>query len=341
MAQRVLVSGGAGFIGSNLVDALLEAGHEVWVFDRFTTGREQNLKAALLGYAAAGRFRVITGSVTRSTDVTRAMFEARPHIVYHLAARTDVAESVADPLRDLIVNVSGTAQMLKVAEAADVRRFVFASSAAIFGDAGVSTTLRMGPDGLGVAPISPYGAGKAAAMLYVDLYDRLGASGRAPMLTDTVIFSNVYGPRQAPGRGAVNIFARALLAGEPVTLYGDGGNTRDYLYVADAVRALMWAGGLLPPVDGRLDLGPAGPALVGTGVGTTDAGLLEMLAREVAEQTGRTGPEFDAVPMPGRTMPARPGDIRTSVFPASELATTKLADGLRLTVEALRKETGS
>lgn len=335
---KVLVTGGAGFIGSNLVDALLDAGHEVTVFDNFSTGSRDNLKAA--ADAARGSFRtlppvhIVTGSVTWLPDVTRVMEDFRPEVVYHLAAQVDVGTSAEYPTIDAATNVGGTVNVLEAAKRAGVRRFVFVSSAAIFGNAPVPTSYGGG----GYVdwreePISPYGASKAAAGAYVDLYDRMGANGHHNMVCSTVVFSNVYGPRQAPGRGAVNIFARALLRGEPVTLHGDGQNIRDYLYVGDAVRALQWAGGCLGGGEpGGL---PGGRMLVGTGVGTTDDALLAAVTTEVARQATPV-----PVHRPAARGPAGVSDVRSSVFPRSELARTPLADGLRVTVEAIRKELG-
>lgn len=322
---KVLVTGGAGFIGSNLVDALLDAGHDVAVLDNFTSGSRDNLKAA--ADAARGSFRtlpplhIVTGSVTWLPDVTRVMEDFRPEVVYHLAAQVDVGASAEHPTIDAATNVGGTVNVLEAAKQAGVRRFVFVSSAAIFGNAPAPTSYGGG----GYVdwreePISPYGASKAAAGAYVDLYDRMGANGHHNMVCSTVVFSNVYGPRQAPGRGAVSIFARALLQGKPVTLHGDGRNVRDYLYVGDAVRALQWAGGRM---------------LVGTGVGTTDDALLAAVTAEVARQTIPV-----PVHRPAARGPAGAADVRSSVFPRSELARTPLADGLRVTVEAIRKELG-
>lgn len=318
---KVLVTGGAGFIGSHLVDALLAAGHDVLVLDNHITGNPLNLMQAHQRGA-----RTVVGSVTWPLDIRYAM-EFGPELVFHLAAQIDVRASVEDPRRDAGTNIVGTINMLEAARAADVRRFVFVSSAAVFGDSG-SPHHASRP-----APISPYGAGKAAAELYVDLYEQATyvTDGLVGMSACTVVLSNVYGPRQRPGFGAVNLFARKLLAGEPVTLYGDGRNVRDYLYVADAVRALMAAGGV-----GARGL-PVGRVLVGTGVGTTDRQLLAKVAAQVVMQTGATM-QHDREP--ARVEPARSCDIRSMVLPAWGNGLHSLDDGLRLTVEAIRKELG-
>jgi UDP-glucose 4-epimerase len=321
--MRVLVTGGAGFIGSHLVDMLLGFGYDVVVLDDYSTGSRVNLTGMMVDRPGRQMWR-LDGSVARPVDVERAM-ALGPDVVFHLAAQVDVRRSAEAPRDDAMVNVMGTITMLQAAETAGVRRFVFVSSAAIFGDQNVEDANYRGRvHELQPSPISPYGAAKAAAELYVELYDRRGG-----MSCSTVVLSNVYGPRQRPGTGAVNIFARALLAGEPVTLYGDGGNVRDYVWVGDAVRALAWAGRCLRPDDARPV--PAARILVGTGIGTTDEELLALVGNEVANQGGGAARLLHA--------PARPVDIRRMLFPASDgMTPTTLADGLALTVQAIRKE---
>lgn len=333
--KRVLVTGGGGFIGSHLVDALLADGHEVRVFDNWSTGRPLNLTDAY-----AHGVRTFVNTVTWWHDVSEVFGAFLPEVVYHLAAQTDVRVSAADPIHDMMTNVEGTLNVLKACQEFGVRRFVLASSAAVYGHQTQSVSLTTP-----YVPISPYGASKAAAEGYAAMFDRLAtlrgvdapdpaaAIGEALRCT-TVIMSNVYGPRQRPGAGAVNIFARALLAGEPVTLYGDGRNGRDYVYVSDAVRTLQWAGGCLP---GDRRVTRPGRVLCGTGVGTTDGELLAAVAREVAKQTGTPVPLDDLTDV----KPGRPEDIRSMMFGGGQRAgRIPLAEGVRLTVEALRKELG-
>ena len=353
---RVLVTGGAGMIGSHLVDQLLEHGHEVAVLDDFSTGTWANLTPAWGGVpnvpplGPGGYFRAFTlnskltvqqGSVTRVPDLA-IIADFKPDMVFHLAAQIDVRESVTNPVLDLNTNVLGTLHMLEAARRYGVKRFVFASSAAVYGHAN-----RTVGEGTPYRPISPYGASKAAAEGYVAMYGRAGvwqgAHGADPardvqasMRCTTVILSNVYGPRQREGFGAVNIFARKLLAGEPVTLYGDGGNTRDYVYVADAVRAFLWAGDCLL---GDSKERPA-RALVGTGRGTTDAELLDLVTREVLNQVGPIVLKSGETPTVLRKEPARPEDIRRMVFPNLGMCGTTLEDGIAVTVQELRKEMG-
>lgn len=331
--MRVLVTGGAGFIGSHLVDRLLDAGHEVRVFDNYSTGSAFNLWSAHQRGA-----RTITGSVAWRPDVDRAFAECPPDVVYHLAAQVDVRRSAENPGQDADTNVLGTLHMLQAAELWGVQRFVFVSSSAVFGDCGVQ------PADLHTAyqPISPYGASKAAAEGYVAMYGRRGVMAglqaanpveavNKAMKTTTVLFSNVYGPRQRGG--AVGIFARALLRGELVTLYGDGRNVRDYVYVDDAVRRLLWAGCCLGTDPDALRRDRPQRLIVGTGVGTTDAELLQVILQDVPERL------IPGEVLPARFEPHRPCDIRSMVL-ENGLGNgyTQLTDGVAITVQAIREE---
>ena len=326
---RVLVTGGAGFIGSHLVERLLGVGHDVWVLDTFESGTMRNLQAATDAVDGGERLHIVDGSVAWGPDVQAVVKEARPQTVYHLAAQVDVGESLRAPVRDFIANVRGTVNVLEAAKQ-HASRFVFVSSAAVFGTAAVPTSLRMGPDGLAVAPISPYGASKAAAGVYVRLYDDLAVQGHHSMTTVTVLLSNVYGPRQRADRGAVSLFTRALLAGEPVQVRGDGTSVRDYLYVADAVDAIAAAGefrGHFPQ-----------PILVGTGVGTRTIDLVQELCQVMWEPLGTREDLTPGEPLPVQYGERNYADIDVSVFPPSRFAKTKLRDGLTRTVEWIMKE---
>ena len=189
--MRVLVTGGAGFIGSNLVDALLERGDDVSVVDNLSTGRRENLDGAL----AAGA-RLHEASITDGEAMTALLAEERPEAVFHLAAQIDVRRAVEDPAYDAAVNVGGTAVVLDAARAAGTRRFLLASTGgAIYGDCDRLPT----PEDAPAAPISPYGASKAAAETYLALYRRLHG-----LSTCALRLANVYGPRQDPlGEGGV------------------------------------------------------------------------------------------------------------------------------------------
>ena len=226
---RALVTGGAGFIGSHLVDVLLAAGDEVTVVDHLN--RTVNLSGAVAGVALAGPRR----RDRRGRRCCPMFAAARPEAVYHLAAQIDVRRSVDDPSTDAHQNVGGTAAVLEAARHAGARRVVLASTAGVYGD---PATLPVAED-TPIAPLSPYGASKAAAESYLSLFSRLyGIS------TLSLRMSNVYGPRQNPHgeAGVIAIFAAAAAEGRPVTIFGDGSQTRDFVYVEDVVQAFAAAG---------------------------------------------------------------------------------------------------
>ena len=256
--MRALVTGGAGFIGSHLADALVAAGDEVHVVDDLSTGKLANLEPALE-----------RGAELHVEDVTDAAWMAdlaaiiRADVVFHLAAHRDVRRSVDDPAFDAGVNVGGTAAVLDAARRAGARRLVLASTAAVYGRPAEIPT----PESAPTAPIAPYGASKAAAETYLALFTRLHG-----LPTIALRMANVYGPRQdAEGEaGVVAIFAAAAAAGTPAVIFGDGLQTRDYVHVDDAVAAFLAAAH--SPVAGVLN------------VATGD----ETPVREVAERLGVT-----------------------------------------------------
>lgn len=255
--MRALVTGGAGFIGSNLVDALVARGDEVTVIDDLSTGRRENLKGALAGGA-----RLVEADV-RDTAATRDILDdARPEAVFHLAAQIDVRKSVADPALDAQINVGGTISMLEAARAAGAGRFVNTSTGgAIYGEGRIVPA----PEDHPVAPEAPYGQSKHAAEGYCELFNRLyGVS------TISLRYGNVYGPRQDPlgEAGVVAIFCGRLRAGERPIVFGDGLQVRDYLHVDDVVSANLIAAGS----------DATGPFNIGTGRETTVLDLVEVLA---------------------------------------------------------------
>ena len=228
--MRALVTGGAGFIGSNLVDALLARGDDVSVVDDLSTGRRENLDAALAKGAVLHE-----ESITDGPAMTALLAGERPEAVFHLAAQIDVRRAVEDPAFDAAVNVGGTAVMLEAARAAGTQRFVLASTGgAIYGDCDQLPTPESAPQ----APISPYGASKAAAETYLALYTRLHG-----LSTVALRFANVYGPRQDPlGEGGViAIYCHAAANSRQVRVFGDGRQTRDFVYVGDVAAALIAA----------------------------------------------------------------------------------------------------
>lgn len=310
--MRCMVTGGAGFIGSNLVDALLARGDEVTIVDDLSTGRRENLDGAL----AAGA-RLVEHDIREGKALTELALEARPEVVFHLAAQIDVRKSVADPAFDASINVGGTANVLEAARRAEARRLVFSSTGgAIYGE-GEGQELPLKEDAP-LAPEAPYGQSKLAGEGYLALYERLyGLSSVALRL------GNVYGPRQDPlgEAGVIAIFCGRLREGARPTVYGDGRQTRDYIYVGDVVRAMLAAA----ESDAR------GAINVGTGIETD---VLELAAR-LGDLGGVGGfePEF---------APPRTGEVqRIAIDPGRagrELgwrAEVGLEEGLRLTLDSL------
>lgn len=283
--MRVAVTGGAGFIGSTLVDRLLADGHHVAVLDDLRRGSLNNLSLAL----GSGRCDVHRVDVSvRGLDVP--LGEIAPEVVFHLAAQIDVRVSVADPVMDAQQNVVGTVNVAEAARRVGVRKIVFASSGgSIYGT----------PDRLPVAedapisPESPYAAAKAAAELYLNSFRRLHG-----LDCTHLALANVYGPRQDPHgeAGVVAIFAEAMLSGRPTKVFGDGGNTRDYVYVDDVVAALAAAAG---------DIGGGRRFNIGTGVQTSDRQLHSLMATA-------TGTPDEPL-----WCPPRAGDVRASALDAT------------------------
>ena len=232
--MRSLVTGGAGFIGSNLVDALVARGDEVVVLDDLSSGRRENLERA----GASGE-RLVEGDVTDTGVVDTVFADFAPELVCHLAAQIDVRKSVADPVFDLGLNVGGTIGVLEAAVRSGTGRFVFASTGgAVYGE-GAGRTLPL-DEGAECRPDAPYGQSKLAAEGYVDLYARLHG-----LSTVALRLGNVYGPRQDPHgeAGVVALFCGDLLAGSTPKVFGDGKQTRDYVFVDDVVAAFIAASG--------------------------------------------------------------------------------------------------
>lgn len=301
MGRRVLVTGGAGFIGSHLVEALLARGHRVAVVDNLSTGRRENVP------------READLHAVDVCDGPRlgAVFEAfRPEVVYHLAAQTSVRRSTGDPAGDATANVVGSINVLEASVRAGVEKVIYASSGgAIYGEPERLPVREDHP----VRPLSPYGLSKYVAELYLRLY-RDSHGLRYCVLR----YPNVYGPRQDPcgEAGVVAIFSRALLTGDRPVIFGDGRQTRDYVYVADVVEASLLC----------LDRGDDGVYNLGWG---REVSVLELLASLQEVLGTRVEPRYD---------PPRPGEVRRICLDASrareELGwrpTTPLAEGLRLT----------
>jgi UDP-glucose 4-epimerase len=310
--MKALVTGGAGFIGSNLVDALLARGDAVTVVDDLSTGRRSNLGAALAAGAELAEL-----DIRDAASLSELVAAVGPEIVFHLAAQIDVRRSLADPAFDAAINVGGTANLLEAMRAADSSRIVFVSTGgAIYGE-GEGQQLPLG-ESTPIAPLSAYGQSKFAAEGYLALYERLyGLSGVSLRL------GNVYGPRQDPlgEAGVIAIFCGRLRAGERPTVFGDGRQTRDYIYVGDVVAAALAAA----------ESSASGPINIGSGIETD---VLELAAR-LAEIDGSEDfePEF---------APPRAGEVQRIALDAGRAerelgwrAQTSVAEGLRLTLASL------
>jgi UDP-glucose 4-epimerase len=308
--MRTLVTGGAGFIGSHLADALLARGDDVTIVDDLSGGREANIAAALAAGARLARTDIRDGAALAA--IVQA---ARPQAIFHLAAQVDVRRSIADPGFDARTNVEGTINVLEAARAAGSERVVFASTGgAIYGETDVLPTPETEP----ALPMAAYGQSKRAAELYLGLYERLYG-----MSTLALRFGNVYGPRQDPHgeAGVIAIFCGKLRGGERPRIYGGGTQTRDYVYVGDLVDAIVRGG----------DAREGGVMNVGT---EEETSVLELVA-VLAELHGPGAPEPEFAP-------ARLGEVERSCLSAARArealgwrARTPIGEGLRLTYEAL------
>ncbi len=302
--MSVLVTGGAGFIGSTLVDQLVAGGHEVVVVDDLSTGSEANLADAM----ESGLVSLEVCDISQPA-VSDLIADVSPGVIMHLAAQADVQASIDDPVRDAEVNVVGTIRVLEGARRAGTRKVVLATSGGtLYGDPDPSHLpyTEVEPH----APMSPYGLSKKAAGDYLAAYGPLHG-----MAHTTLALANVYGPRQDPHgeAGVVAIFARCLLAGEACTVYGDGRQTRDFVHVADAARAFVAA----------MERGDDWLLNIGTGIETSVNHLYSVMA------TAADGPVE-----PQRAQ-ERPGEVRRSALDASAAAATLgwepslgLADGV-------------
>ena len=309
-SMRALVTGGAGFIGSNLVDALVERGDEVTAIDDVSTGKRANLDQAIQNGAT-----LVELDIRDAEAVNAAVEQARPETIFHLAAQIDVRKSVADPANDSRINVEGTVNVLRAAQAHGVRRFVNTSTGgAIYGEGQIIPA----PEDHPVAPEAPYGLSKFCAEQYCLLFTRLHG-----LSTVSLRYGNVYGPRQDPlgEAGVVAIFCGKLLDGERPTIFGDGKQTRDYVYVADVVDANLKAAET--QTSGAVNIG------VGREVSVLD--IVDVLA-------SHADGAFEA-----EHAPERPGEVRRIALDTSRAkqelgwqAGTGLEDGLERTLASLR-----
>jgi UDP-glucose 4-epimerase len=307
---HILVTGGAGFIGSHIVEELLRSGASVRVLDNFSSGKRENIQAF------KGNLEILEGDL-RDTQVIKAATRD-VELVFHLAAFVSVSQSMSAPEDCFTVNVTGTVALLEAARQAGVRKVVLSSSTAVYGDTDKFPTNEETP----LQPLSPYALSKQVNELYARLYTR---TFNLPVIA--LRYFNVYGPRQRPDSdysAAIPIFVRHLVAGEPITIYGDGKQSRDFIFVKDVVRANLMAA--------KSDV--AGEAFnVCTGRETTLLDLLEELSEVSPHQ-----PEV-------RFVAPRPGDIYRSVGSPHKTsaalgfrAETSLAEGLTQTVEWMKSK---
>lgn len=300
--MRCLVTGGAGFIGSHVVDALLDAGHEVLAIDNFATGKRGNLNPA----AAFEEVDLVTG------DVETIFRRFRPEIVNHHAAQASVGGSTKDALGDARVNVIGTVRLLEAARSTGVRKVVYAQT----GGAMYGAPLYVPVDEAHpIAPLSPYAVSKTAAEQYLRVYEHLYG-----LAWTSLRYANIYGPRQDPHgeAGVVAIFTSRMLAGEAPTIFGSGTDDRDYVYVADIARANLLA---MDRADGR--------ALnIGTGVGTNVLTIWDELARLAEFKGERVHGAPRAGDVPSMRLSAALAEAQLDWRPQ-----ITFPDGLRRTVE--------
>lgn len=288
MAKRVLVTGGAGFVGSHVCDAYLAEGWEVTALDSLASGRRENVPSGA----------EFVEMDIRSPDLPAVLRERRVQVVNHHAAQIDVRVSLRDPRHDASVNLDGLLNLLEASRAADVERFIYVSSGGvIYGEGGRLPIPRTATK----LPVSPYGVSKLAGEHYLFAYRRVHGLAYAALR-----YANVYGPRQDPHgeAGVVAIFARRLQERKPLTVFGDGEQTRDYVYAEDvAVTNLLVSEVELPCPDSLDDVA----FNVGTGIETS----VNELARRLMEVSG--------VEVPLEYAPARPGELRRNALDIADL----------------------
>ncbi len=306
--MKIVVTGGAGFIGSHVVELYVSRGHEVLIVDNLATGKRANLHPK-------ARFFELDIRDPKAAELIRT---EKPDVVNHHAAQMDVRKSVADPVFDAQVNVLGTINLLQAARDAQVKKFLFVSSGgAVYGEQETFPA----PESHPTWPVSPYGVSKRAGELYAHFFQ-----AEYGLKFVAFRYANVYGPRQDPHgeAGVVAIFSGKMLRGEPVTVNGDGKQTRDYAYVGDVARMSALA----------LETDATGPVNVGTGI-ETDVNVLAGMIRDAAGSTSAIAHG-----------PAKAGEQRRSVVDVRRAAEVfgwrsevPLREGLARTVDYFRSKT--
>ncbi|MCC7053534.1 MAG: NAD-dependent epimerase/dehydratase family protein [Gemmatimonadaceae bacterium] len=315
MTRRALVTGGAGFIGSHVTDLFIANGYDVTILDDFSSGREQNVNA---------KATVVRDSIA-SPAAAQLVRDGRFDVICHLAAQIDVRKSVEDPAWDAALNIGGSLNLLEaVRKSGHPTRFIFSSSGgAQYGDLVEIPTAETAQKD----PLSPYGIAKLTVEYYMSYFSRVHG-------LDTVAlrYANVYGPRQDPHgeAGVVAIFCQRILSGTPLTAYGDGLQTRDYVFVGDVARANLLAATATLDAPGRLDDRGIN---IGTGIETSVVQLAEGLQQAASS----------AVPL--QHAPARAGEQRRSCIAHAKASAVlgwtpqvPLADGLAATLDFFRAQ---
>ena len=312
--MNVLVTGGAGFIGSHIVQTLLQEGHSVRVLDNFSTGKRENIEELVQRFKG-DPLEVLEGDVRNASDVGQAVRGVE--VLFHEAAFVSVPQSMEEPQTCFDVNISGTSLLFEAARRAGVRRAVVASSAAVYGESETLPLVEETP----LQPKSPYAVSKRVNEMYAELF-----TGSFGFEVAALRYFNVYGPRQRPDSmyaAAVPIFARRLLDNKPVTVFGDGGQTRDLINVRDIVRANLIASEH-PNAAGKI-------FNICTGIETRLLDLLDVMYELLPDAPSHE----HAAP--------RPGDIYRSVGSpqkaAEEIgfrAEVSLVDGLKETMDWMR-----
>ncbi len=301
-SHSALVTGGAGFIGSHLVDRLLQEGYRVSIIDDLSAGKLSNLNPAATFYH----------SDINEAAVDEIFGREQPDLVFHLAARVSVTHSARNPVDNAEVNVLGTLRLLEAARRMGLEKFIFSSTGgAIYGNPEENPCSEQTP----AAPVSPYGLSKYAAEQYIGLFSRLYR------LNFTILrYGNVYGPRQDPNgeAGVISIFAQAMLNGNQPRIFGDGTQERDFVFVDDVVEANIKA----------IERGNNRTLNIGSGEGTSVNEIFETLSEIIGYQ------------MEAEHRPRRPGEVHRISLDCSRareyldwVCETGLADGLRKTVE--------
>jgi UDP-glucose 4-epimerase len=306
--QTIFITGGAGFIGSHVVERLLERGDRVVVYDSLTTGTADNLPPEAL---------LIEGDIRDKELAEKAVARWKPDGIIHLAAQSKVGPSLEKPDEDLSINVLGTVHMLEAARKTGVSRFISASSAAVYGHADILPITETSPK----EPLSPYGTSKLASEQYIQSYARL-----YPIRTAALRFANVYGPRQTveTEAGVITIFCEALLSEKQPYIQGDGGQTRDFVYVEDVAEAV---------IEALNNEAVRGIYNVSSETQTSINELLHELSRAAGR---KSAPDYGA---------PRPGDIRHSFLSSQHLheaagwkPKVSLAEGLKRTMEYYKQK---